>query len=306
MEVRLSPLARSALWFAQKGWPVFPVWMPFRMGNAWACACKDKQRCERPAKHPVASLVPKGLRDASTNEKEVRKWWVGQMPLANIGLRCGDEAGVWVLDIDVDKGGFDSLAQLEREVGGLPRTLTAETGSGGLHLYFRHPGRQVVTRNNQKNLGAGLDVRGDGGYVLTPPSRHISGRNYRWTVHMPPACAPVALLERVMAAPEPLPEPAPEAQRRGAPEVIRERARRYVRKLPPAISGQGGHAATFLAALHLVKGFELDPREALELLELDFNPRCQPAWKRKELIHKIESAQRSQARSGYLLAGGKP
>ena len=88
------------------------------------------------------------------------------------------ESGLVVLDVDVDKGGEESLRELEAEHGELPTTTIAVTGSGGMHYFFRHPG--VEMRNSAGKLGAGLDVRGDGGYVVAAPSNHASGGHYDW------------------------------------------------------------------------------------------------------------------------------
>jgi hypothetical protein len=74
--------------------------------------------------------------------------------------------------------------------------------------------------------------------------------------------------------------------------------------MPAAISGQGGHAATFAAALALVRGFALPPSDALEVLALHYNPRCKPPWTRPELRHKVATAARAERTGyGYLLAG---
>jgi hypothetical protein len=82
-----------------------------------------------------------------------------------------------VLDVDPGHGGRDSIAALAAH-GPLPDTLGVQTGGGGRHLYFAHPGHRVP--NSAGRLGPGLDVRGDGGYVLVPPSRHLAGDRYRW------------------------------------------------------------------------------------------------------------------------------
>jgi P4 family phage/plasmid primase-like protien len=83
---------------------------------------------------------------------------------------------------------------------------------------------------------------------------------------------------------------------------ILRRAAAYLAKMPAAISGQGGHTATFEAAVVLVKGFDLTPEEALPLM-LDYNQRCQPPWSEKELQHKLASAAEARRESGYLLNG---
>lgn len=87
---------------------------------------------------------------------------------------------------------------------------------------------------------------------------------------------------------------------------ILERASRYVAAMPPAISGSGGHDATFAAACALVKGFGLSVAESRSILQ-EYNARCNPAWSERELEHKLQQAdgtQDTQAR-GYLVGKGK-
>lgn len=86
-------------------------------------------------------------------------------------------SGLVVVDVDPDHGGEASLDRLVEEHGCLPAGRVVRTGSGGRHLYFRHPGG-VVRNDAGRRLGPGLDVRGDGGYVIAPPSRHASGGRY--------------------------------------------------------------------------------------------------------------------------------
>src|SRR5207244_3547456 len=73
-------------------------------------------------------------------------------------------------------GGKESYSHL-CESFEIPSTVEATTGGGGTHLYFRHPGIWVPTKVGIMN---GIDVRGDGGYVVAPPSRHASGKTYFW------------------------------------------------------------------------------------------------------------------------------
>ena len=162
----------AALDYTSRGWPVFPLW-PVRAGR---CACGTD--CKGSAgKHPHGLLAPRGVHDATTNPEQVRRWW-GQWPDANIGVATGVRAGVMVVDVDAGKGGEESLVQLERDHGALPGTMAVSTANGGRHLYFQHPGGQV--RNTVGTLGTGLDVRGDGGYVVAPPSSLGRGRDYSW------------------------------------------------------------------------------------------------------------------------------
>lgn len=76
--------------------------------------------------------------------------------------------------------------------------------------------------------------------------------------------------------------------------AVLDRARSYIAKMPAAITGQGGHAATMAVAVELVRGFALSKADALELLQ-EYNGRCQPPWKRAELEHKIRSAENGPA-----------
>jgi hypothetical protein len=106
---------------------------------------------------------------------------------------------VVVVDIDPAHGGDASLADLVASNGPLPATLEVSSGGGGRHLYFEHPGGRVP--NSAGQLGAGLDVRGEGGYVLIPPSRHGSGRRYLWA-HRPLRPLPAWLTHLVTEAHE--------------------------------------------------------------------------------------------------------
>lgn len=115
----------------------------------------------------------------------IGRWWQ-RWPSANVGVRTGTSSGLVVLDVDPGHGGARSLDALVRRHGSLPAGPVVRTGSGGLHFYFAHPGNMV--RNSAGLIGPGLDVRGDGGYIIAPPSRHRSGRVYTWQV--PPGALP--------------------------------------------------------------------------------------------------------------------
>lgn len=149
---------RAATWYARRGFYVFPVAV----------------RGKTPA-------IPKsrggnGCKDATADLAVIMKWW-NAAPY-NIGIECG-RSGLLLLDVDPDKGGWQSLAKLENEHGALPVTPTVETSGGGAHLYFRAPA--TPTRNSAGTvLGDGLDTRAAGGYVCAPPSVHPSGHLYRW------------------------------------------------------------------------------------------------------------------------------
>ena len=159
----------AALYYIKRGWPIFPVYEPDENGK---CSCGNPE-CPHPAKHPRTSH---GVLDATTNEAQIRGW-LSKWPETNIALATGKRSGVIVLDVDVRHGGDKSLAQIEKEAGAPIRTLESLTGGGGRHLFFLYPGSPV---KNKVGIMPGLDIRGDNGYVLLPPSMHISGRVYLW------------------------------------------------------------------------------------------------------------------------------
>lgn len=152
----------EALGLARRGFRVFPLHWPARAG----CSC-GRADCGNIGKHP---RTRHGRNDATTDEAVIRRWW-SFWPKANVGIATGN--GLAVLDVDPRHGGTDSLLELEREHGELI-TLTASTGGGGLHLYFRG---ELRTR---AGFRPGLDLRGVGGSVVAPPSRHASGGRYEW------------------------------------------------------------------------------------------------------------------------------
>jgi hypothetical protein len=191
-----SPLA-AALSYADRGWAVFPCNEPVASG----CSC-HRPGCASPAKHP---RTIHGLRDASTDPERIARWW-RRWPTANIGVQTGATSGLVVLDVDPDHEGLRTLADLQRQHGPLPPSPAVRTGGGGRHYWFAHPGQAV--RNSAGRLGSGLDIRGDGGYVIAPPSRHITGGRYVWASEVALAPPPRWLLElaREPAPPEPAPE----------------------------------------------------------------------------------------------------
>lgn len=163
----------AAVIYSRRGWAVFPCHYPVPGG----CSCGQPD-CGSPGKHP---RVPGGFRSATTLHAQVRTWW-SIWPRANVAIRTGRDSGLVVIDIDPEHGGDESLEALTTEQGPLPGVRTIQTGSGGRHFYFRHPGGEV--RNDSgRRLGPGIDVRGDGGYVIAPPSRHASGSRYAVARH---------------------------------------------------------------------------------------------------------------------------
>jgi len=118
-----------------------------------------------------------GLKDATIDPAAMARWWAkGDY---NIGIATGRVSGFFVVDVD-GHDGEAALRSLERENGALPQTVEVITGGGGRHLYFSMPSTAIA--NSVGKIAPHIDVRGDGGYVLAPPSVHPSGRRYAWSV----------------------------------------------------------------------------------------------------------------------------
>lgn len=142
-------------------------------------------------------LTAHGCKDATRDRAQVESWW-SQYPSANVGIVTGELNGLLVIDVDIkhDQGkyGDESLKDLERELGELPETWTALTGSGGLHYYFRYPDGHEI-RNSASKLAQDIDIRAQGGYVVAPPSVHPdTGKLYEWEAGSEPSETPLAEL----------------------------------------------------------------------------------------------------------------
>ena len=131
---------------------------------------------------------------ATTDPQLVKLWWSTTFPDYGVGIATGQRSGLWVLDIDTGPGknGDDTLADLEAEHGPLPDTVEVLTGSGGRHLYFAWPDGVEIRNDQAGRLGPGLDVRGEGGQVLAPPTLHPSGPAYDWEASSHPDDTPLA------------------------------------------------------------------------------------------------------------------
>jgi hypothetical protein len=154
-----------ALTYAYKNWYVFPV---HGIKNG-VCTC-GKATCASPGKHP---RTKNGLKDATTDEAAIRRWFEGKNNI-NIGIATGAISGLVVVDVDAKSGGLESLAKLN-----LGKALTVNTGGGGKHLYYQWP-TDVSIGNSVGKLAPGIDIRGIRGYVVAPPSLHVSGKSYEW------------------------------------------------------------------------------------------------------------------------------
>src|SRR5262249_8324027 len=164
-------MLRTALKLAARGLHVFP--------------------CAPSAKTPASAH---GCKDATTDVIAIHGWW-RENPDYNIGIATGAVSNIFVVDVD-GWPAETALRKLEERYSGLPATVEAIT-SRGRHVYFRYP--QVSVRNSAGKIADGIDTRGDGGYVLAPPSVHPSGRRYAWSVDSANAFAeaPQWLLDKI-------------------------------------------------------------------------------------------------------------
>lgn len=268
----MSPLD-AALRYAKRGWRVLPV---HAFGAGRGCSCE--RPCGSPGKHP---LLSRGVRDAETAVPAIRRWWA-QWPWANVAIATGAGSGLVVIDLDPRHGGDAGLLELVAKHGALPETLTVQTGSGGRHWYLAHPGGHV---GNRAHVFPGIDVRGDGGYVLAPPSGHVSGGRYRWLGPAPLATAPSWL---VTAAPIACPPPPllPEDQQ----TVMYRRMQAWLERTDRSVQGYGGSAALMkVLAKVCAQGLSADAEWSLACwygIE-----HSDPPWSKQELVRALENAR---------------
>jgi hypothetical protein len=173
-----NPLLLAALDYAARGWRVIPLHHIVE----GVCTC-EKDCGKSKGKHPRTC---NGVKDGTTDAETIRRWWE-ETPLANIGVCTGQASGVFMLGPDGNRGIAD-LAKMEGKYGLLPLTPRAKSGSGGRHCYFAWPSEGgIINRRNHQGLA--IDVRGEGGHFVAPPSRNANGP-YVWEDH--PAQVPLA------------------------------------------------------------------------------------------------------------------
>lgn len=241
-----NPRLAAALAYAVRGWPVLPL--------------------EPRGKRPLGSLVPHGVKGATTDAATIRGWWTRE-PDANVGIATGAAAGFDVLDVDGEEGAA-SLAELERKHGPLPTTPEALTGGGGRHVLFAH----ADGLRNAVRFAPGLDVRTDGGYVVAAPSVHPSGRIYTWEVTRDPVDTPLAPWPAWLVAPiaeRPTLAAVPSAGGRCGPEA-------------PIVEGGRNATLASLAGTMRKRGMAEDSIRAALLAENA--ARCRPPLTEAEVV----------------------
>ncbi len=286
-------LLESALKYISIGWHIFPI-VPGK-------------------KNP---LTKSGVNDACCDCDTARLWWK-KWPNANIGLACGKKSGVYVIDVDLDEekgiNGYESL----KEFPPLPETVKQDTPRGGFHAFYRtdNPPR------NKNNFRHGIDIRGDGYYVLLSPSSiSDEGRIYSWAKGnsiwerelsgYPDFLRPVKRIPWATKQQADRNRYALTAVAQGFQQNDKlRRASLYLNECDPAVQGCGGHDKLLWAAVAMVHGFLLTNEEAYTLLTGEYNPRCIPEWDLsspqdlKDFKRKIVEARKliPQYPKGWLL-----
>ncbi len=247
-----------ALDYLRRGWSVIPM----------------RKRDKRPA------LQWQDFQSVRASEQKVHDWF-RRWPEDNVGIVTGAVSGLVVLDVDLRHGGEDSLKKLEREHQPLPRTLESITGGGGRHVYFAHPGGSV---RNRVGIAPGIDLRGDGGCIVAPPSVHPSGNHYQWVKGRGPG--------RVELAPLPhwLRQMVSNAEQRARHTLV------YWRELLRAGVPEGERNNTIASITGHLLWHGVDPDVTLELM-LGWNRiRCRPPLDDDEVVRTVQSITRLHER----------
>jgi len=223
------------------------------------------------------------------NTPEQISYWFDQYPRSNLGLVTGAASGLAVIDVDPRNGGDAWYKANEGKLGG---GIIETTGSGGLHLFFKHPGGFVQSRTGKCGIAPGVELKCDGGsQIVICPSIHKTGVAYTCPMSIEDVLVWAEILPewlgRPMAAPDQRTSRKESYQDR--PEDI-ETCRARLAALAPAIENQGGDAATFVAAC-LGRDHDLSPDTFLPLLQA-WNETCQPPWTADDLVDKMRHAYR--------------
>jgi hypothetical protein len=191
-------------------------------------------------------LIPNWQNEATTDEAKIREWWT-RWPKANIGIVTGRyrDGYFCVLDFDPRNGGdwFDDVGE---DV--LPRTWVVHTGGGGRHYYYKTP--YPLRSRKLKN---GVDLKGEGGYVVAPPSIHPNGEPYGWEVGAEPGDIPIGGVPEWVLPEARAAEKGPEAWRTPPPIPVGMR-HTYLVSLAGALWGAEVAAAHVEAILREVVG----------------------------------------------------
>lgn len=247
--------------YARRGWRVLPLHSLAPNGFDLACSC-GRADCSSPGKHP---RLQHGVLEASADVLTIGAWWA-RWPDANVGIATGVDSGLYVVDLDGDEA-----AQAWEKLG-LPAGWGSVTGNG-LHLLYSIA--EPLPSTHWK-LGRGIDTRGDGGYIVAPPSLHYSGRRYAWSAPLPDGYPPAlsdalrAALAPTLATPAGVPRIRQGASSEYGEGVLRHALER-VRQAPEGARNSTLNDQAFLVG-QFVAGGELDPNVEEALLEASTDP----------------------------------
>ncbi|ARK26331.1 hypothetical protein SporoP37_13655 [Sporosarcina sp. P37] len=261
-------MLKAAIAYANElQWHVFPV---HYLVNG-RCSC-GKGGCTNIAKHPIPR---NGFYSATTSIDQIKKWWV-KHPMANIGVRTGKESNIFVLDVDIKQcDGRLTLDELVNKYGNLPNTVQSITGSQGLHYVFNY--QEGI--ESKVNFYPGLDIRGDGGYIIVPPSQHKSERRYIWELSSHP------LRTEITEAPKWLVKMLIENK---SGRRTKKHSSSYWSNLARGVAeGEGRNNAAAILSGHLFRRY-VDPLLITELLNL-WNQQNRPPLTQEELYKTINS-----------------
>jgi len=250
-------MAEAAHGYAARGWSVIPM----------------QPRGKRPL------VVWREFQQRIASAGEIDRWF-RHWPDANVGIVTGQVSGIVVVDVDTRHGGPDSVARAVAMHGPLPATVEAATGGGGRHLYFAHPGTPVA---NRVAIQPGIDVRGDGGCVVAPPSVHPNGRSYAGVA----GCSP----QELALAPPPVHF---FADAHGLAPL--GHARTYWPRLIREQIGEGQRNNTIASLTGHLLWHGVDGDVVLELMLAWNRTHCQPPLPDDEVARVVQSIERTHAR----------
>ena len=260
--------------------------------NLLAAARWYLSRGYRPVPLPAGEKAPRlrGWTKLRLSDEDLPRHFNGT---GNIGLLLGEPSG-WLVDVDLDCPEAVELAPEH-----LPPTgaTSGRAGSPRSHWWYICPGASTKKHAFPGTKQSIVEIRSTGAQTVVGPSTHPSGDVYDPLDGEPAEIEPSELMAAVQSLADAvirsrggkttIPNP------RASPthdDAVVARAGAYLDRIPPAISGSGGHNQTYAAATAMVHGFALEPEAALRLLADRYNPRCEPPWSEKELRHKVEDA----------------
>ena len=238
----------------------------------------------------VPAISWKSFQYSPPGDDDLQGWFGDARCPRNLAIVTGTVSRVVAVD-------GDSPEALTWMAAHLPITSMRTQTAKGEHWFFRYAGEPLVRNRVGLNTGVArlaLDVRGEGGYVISPPSQHVSGAHYTQIGTWPPI-ADLPLLDANLLphsdSTQPIPSdhtPCSTESDQDRAHVLR-RARAYMAQVPPAIEGKGGDQQTFKVACTLVRGFDLSDAEVRDVLH-DWNARCVPPWTARDLDDKLAGA----------------